>query len=363
MPPARRYFISLDGIRGVAAIAIVMLHAKRLLFGNGISVENFLAVDIFFILSGVVITNAYEHRLQSGLAVREFIKIRLIRLYPLYILGTVIGLYNVLAGFSHDDYTGYLPLGVVLALMMLPDPTLFLVFPFNPPAWSLFYELLVNIVYAAVFRFLTLRVLAAIMAVSALGLAVILVFGHDHNLSVGWNAKSFSGGLVRVAYSFFAGVLLYRLFARRILVLGQHWWTGLMPWIILGVVALVLGAIPPAAVRPYYEFAVVVFLFPAVVYCALWVKPEGVSARVCKVLGSVSYAVYAIHYPLYWLFHGMITKLTNLPAETFAPWAGFCFIGVLVPFCWVLDKFYDGPLRKFLLKHGRSKLAAVPEKA
>ena len=42
---------------------------------------------------------------------------------------------------------------------------------------------------------------------------------------------------------------------------------------------------------------------------------------------------------------------------------GFCFLGVLLPICWALDKFYDGPLRAFLLTRGQSKYATVPKKA
>ena|ERR1019366_1468860 len=81
MQPGRRFFATLDGIRGIAAIIVVGVHAEPL-FGNWATRENGLAVDIFFILSGVVIDNAYGHRLQTGLAVRSFAKIRLIRFYP-----------------------------------------------------------------------------------------------------------------------------------------------------------------------------------------------------------------------------------------------------------------------------------------
>ncbi|MGH6822930.1 MAG: hypothetical protein ACRECP_03190 [Methylocella sp.] len=48
--------------------------------------------------------------------------------------------------------------------------------------------------------------------------------------------------------------------------------------------------------------------------------------------------------------------------ESWAAWAGFCFIGVLLPFCWALDKSYGGPLRRFLLAFGQSKFATMPEK-
>jgi peptidoglycan/LPS O-acetylase OafA/YrhL len=42
----RRFFATLDGIRGIAAIMVVAFHAAPL-FGKGIVQEQFLAVDIF----------------------------------------------------------------------------------------------------------------------------------------------------------------------------------------------------------------------------------------------------------------------------------------------------------------------------
>ena len=91
----------------------------------------------------------------------------------------------------------------------------------------------------------------------------------------------------------------------------------------------------------------------------------GVGARVCKFLGSISYAVYVIHVPLEWLITGMIQRMAGVPVESWdpwAPWAGFCFIGVLLAFCWALDKFYDAPLRRFLLARMQSQFAPVREK-
>ena len=89
-------FYTLDGIRGIAAILVMMRHTIPF-FGVDF-VESYLAVDIFFLLSGVVITNAYERRLQSGLSVLRFIWIRVVRMYPLYMLGSLISIVAVAFG-------------------------------------------------------------------------------------------------------------------------------------------------------------------------------------------------------------------------------------------------------------------------
>jgi peptidoglycan/LPS O-acetylase OafA/YrhL len=135
-----------------------------------------------------------------------------------------------------------------------------------------------------------------------------------------------------------------------------------VPWVILGLVEVMLAAKPQAAGRPYYEFAVVTLFFPAIIYCALWFEPTGVGGRVCKFLGAVSYAVYAIHLPLYWLISGITKRMLHVPVESWAPWTGICFLGLLLAFCWALDKFFDRPLRSFLLARGQLTTATIPEK-
>ena len=57
----------------------------------------YLAVDFFFVLSGYVLAHAYGRALASGLAPMTFMRMRLVRLYPLYLLGLLIALAALLA--------------------------------------------------------------------------------------------------------------------------------------------------------------------------------------------------------------------------------------------------------------------------
>ncbi|WP_176055678.1 acyltransferase family protein, partial [Paraburkholderia caribensis] len=85
-------YANLDAIRGLAAILIVFRHAP-LLFHSPSFPQSYLAVDLFFAISGFVVANAYEARLRSGaLGFLAFAKLRLIRLYPLFLLGIVLRL-------------------------------------------------------------------------------------------------------------------------------------------------------------------------------------------------------------------------------------------------------------------------------
>ncbi|HTJ53585.1 MAG TPA: acyltransferase, partial [Cyclobacteriaceae bacterium] len=143
----KKHFEILDGLRGVAALAVVIFHftewvspnASKNFIGHG-----FLAVDFFFCLSGFVIGYAYDDRI-GKMGVKEFFKSRLIRLHPLVILGSVLGL----LGFLLDPFaspsaynSGEVAVLFVCSLFLIPLPLMkerfFNLFAFNAPAWSLF---------------------------------------------------------------------------------------------------------------------------------------------------------------------------------------------------------------------------------
>ena len=111
----KRRLMWLDGLRGLSAIAVVLLHASA---GRWAS-HGYLAVDAFFILSGVVIAQAYEEPLKRGATAGWFMRQRLARLYPLYVFGLLLGL----ARLSHTA-TPPLALGATFAggLAFLPVP-------------------------------------------------------------------------------------------------------------------------------------------------------------------------------------------------------------------------------------------------
>jgi peptidoglycan/LPS O-acetylase OafA/YrhL len=91
VPSKNHRFLFLDALRGIAALLIVLYHAPKYLGRALPHYSAFLAVDLFFVLSGFVIAFSYENRLLRGLSFRSFVAARLVRLYPVYLLGTVVG--------------------------------------------------------------------------------------------------------------------------------------------------------------------------------------------------------------------------------------------------------------------------------
>ena len=87
--PTKKHYAILDGLRGVAAIMVVAFHIMEAhatsRFDQVIN-HGYLAVDFFFLLSGFVISYAYDDR-WSKMSLGDFFKIRLIRLQPMVIMG------------------------------------------------------------------------------------------------------------------------------------------------------------------------------------------------------------------------------------------------------------------------------------
>src|ERR1700729_190348 len=119
----KRTLHTFDALRGLAAMAVVLFHYNKL-FVPFVNSNGGLAVDLFFMMSGVVLARNYEARFRAGMSSRQFMKIRLIRLYPLYLVGLAIGALAAIATLVGHDAVGWTPKSLAaatgLALLMLP---------------------------------------------------------------------------------------------------------------------------------------------------------------------------------------------------------------------------------------------------
>ena len=85
----RNHYAALDGLRGVAAFSVLLYHLGHWLNKPFLASNAGLAVDFFFCLSGYVLSVAYRARLDSGMPATTFMRIRLIRLMPMIVIGTL----------------------------------------------------------------------------------------------------------------------------------------------------------------------------------------------------------------------------------------------------------------------------------
>jgi hypothetical protein len=124
MRAEKRVFLTLDGLRGIAAIMIVLFHSRAIV-GHFYPASAYLSVDLFFALSGCVLEASYRDRLAAGLSTREFMTIRFIRLWPLFALSLPIGLAFAILRMRYgfmDESAWTLGVAMLSGLALLPTP-------------------------------------------------------------------------------------------------------------------------------------------------------------------------------------------------------------------------------------------------
>lgn len=341
----KQYFHVLDGLRGVAAIAVLIFHYVELIHAGKGNINpmphGYLAVDFFFCLSGFVIAHAYDHRLPE-LGAKKFLLNRLIRLHPLVVFGTLLGViaYIVDPLTSVDWYK--LSIAAIPAALLVPSiplPHRFgAIFPLNAPAWSLFYEYVISILYVFVIARLKNHVLIIIACAGAI--IVTYVAYKTGNLSYGWNFKTFFSGFWRVIFSFTAGLLIYRLNAK---INNQYalW----LPSIIL----VATFFIPNSKGDWYIESFLVVVILPFVVCLGAGADVKNNMIKWCKLLGDLSYPIYMTHYASVFLFWAYLKQNTQLTIGDKYLLAFVCVIANLI-FAYITLKVFDKPIRNWLTK-------------
>ena len=312
---AHRYE-ALDGLRGVAALTVLAGHCGALL--DIFWLPNvLLAVDTFFVMSGFVIAYSYDERLCRGMPASEYLYRRVVRLYPMFIIGLLIGAlvlyygdYNGAIAYPKEDILS----GALLNLAYLPffngeriyfNFEVGQVFPANPPAWSLFSEMLAS---GAFLLLVGLR-RGTLVLVSALCYIVLVAAGVYYarikgggawvDIHNGWDTKNFFGALPRVGFSFSVGVLLHALSrditGRRVQSLVER--IPYPSFVLYGAALAML--LFSRSIHGLYPLLAVATVGPAIVFVGAHTRlRSGFERKIAMFLGWISYPVYCLHYPV-----------------------------------------------------------------
>ena len=341
-------FVLLDGVRGLGALLVLAGHTI-VAWGPVWPASGAIVVDAFFALSGFVLAFAYEPKFRAGMGAREFMTQRIVRLFPLYLLGTLL-VYVTLLSFTFGDADGPAradgyTLELLPQLVMLPSlPQLGAtdVYSLNVPAYTLFCELAVNLVYVLVFRWLSTRVLIGVVIASALFLAVtILNFGR---IDIGSDWGTWWGGLARAMFGFFTGVLAYRL-ARSPLTATRpkHWFAA--PLVVMLPIVCFIPATPEW--RPFVDMALAFgVLLPLLLICQS-IRPSDRFTAFFTFGGQISYAVYILHQPMREVIKRLQWKSTII--ADLAPWSGIGIMAFIVAIAFLAERYYDRPVRRALV--------------
>lgn len=356
----KAHYEVLDGLRGTAALSIIVFHIFELLVPD---IEHnpmphaFLAADFFFALSGFVMGYAYDERLKPGaapaaaLSFWTFAKQRLIRLHPMVIVATVIGL----LGYMFDPFVGDAQrVGVAispglllvtfgLTLLLLPSPTLPNCFgethSMNGPAWTLLQEYIANVLYGLWGAKMKRGMHIALCFVSAA--ALLWTANHLGNLGYGWSWKYFWVAPIRTACPFLMGLLVYRLGLR---VRIPH------PYVLLSVVLVAVLIAPVMGVwNGVFEAGCVIVVFPLILMAGAGAtRVEGPIGWLCRFTGQLSYPIYIVHYAFIYMFGHWVWSTHPAPALVIP--VAVALYAWEVGLATLLLYAYDLPLRAWLAR-------------
>jgi len=341
---ATRHFRTLDALRGVAALAVVLYHLPI----GALAPRGYLAVDLFFLMSGFVVANAYEGRLLADWGVGRFLSARLKRLWPLYAVGIFFGAlcYRIAEaiGPANGIHVPQLPTMSVLALNLFFLPWNGMAqwpsFPFNSPSWSLSVEIIGNIIYGVTARVLSDRTLMTLSVCAAFGLCLIVYRGES--LDCGVDAANAFGGFVRFAFSFPLGVLLYRQHRDgRLQKIALAW-----PFVLLSAAAVFAGIMPFGGAG---DLVATLFIFPLLLVAALSHEPQARTASYFAWAGALSYPLYIVHHPI----------LDVLKALRPGPVVWWLAVPAVVAAAVLLERVFDAPLQRRLAAGFRQNRASA----
>jgi peptidoglycan/LPS O-acetylase OafA/YrhL len=304
---------ALTGLRGYAALWVVLSHvsftdslsaplAARLAWGRGEGVlrHEYLAVDLFFILSGFVLTHAHARELDGGVGRRAYVRfllLRLARVYPLHLIALVLAasIRLVVPNYLENTVGTFL-----LHLLLMASWGFAKGLSWNGPAWSLSSEWLaylalpLMILLSAGLR----RLRAQLAALGSLVLLFgVLFFGFLYSMALFFelDISNGAGANARVLTSVALGCVLRRLYDQeRVRALP---WTALF-WLSLPVAVVTMTDLSGRRLdNSLWAYLSIMF----VVFAAACASPRGLlplTARVPVYLGEISFAIYIFHYPV-----------------------------------------------------------------
>lgn len=358
------HYVILDGLRGVGAIMVLLVHLfetfsledhTTMIINHG-----YLAVDLFFMLSGYVISYAYDSR-WNRMSIKGFLTRRWIRLQPMIIIGSLLG--ASLFYFQQSEILGWERIGETpvwkLLLVTFIGMTIIPVgksldirgwdemYPLNGTNWTLFFEYIAYIFYALILRKISKLGLGILLGIAA-GFMVHHAFTNSSGVVTGgW---SFSDtvhlriGFIRMSFSFLSGMFLARIFSLK---------SVKYAFFTTSVILIAALSVPHLGAEygknAFYECLVLMMIFPLLILMSAGGKVSNpTEKKICLFLGNISYPMYIIHFPFIYVFRAWAANENKTLQDTESWIYGILIMIICFVSAYLFMRFYERPLRKWL---------------
>lgn len=331
-------FYALDGLRGLAALAVMLGHFTQF-WGLNWFKNAGSAVDLFFVLSGLVIVHSYGQKIIGRMKFREFLFIRFLRLAPLNIAGILISACTLLVmnqalAQNYKISVSILLKAMVLGIGFIPYENPYSwpygnyasaagMFPLNLPAWSLFFEMLAYIICFAYIA-VTKKRPSVVFCLICFSIFVVTTI-YTQNVNPGWESSHLYLGIARVIGAFFAGALILKL--------------DTTPTPFKSTLAIIsfIAAFCLFAVGSTHAVMINIFiLIPILIWSVRSLVITGLLKTTCIFLGFISFPLYILHIPFVTLLLHQRDFIGVLPSNI-RMWVVIFMTIVLATLCGYFD--------------------------
>ena len=350
--PQRREIRCLTGLRGVAALLVVLHHSAptdRFAWLSSLSQHGYLGVDVFFVLSGFVMAHVHHGlngRWGEAGVLRGFLMQRAGRVYPLYILLTLACIPLALGRL--------LPLKTPLSFAKIAENVMLvqgwgLDLGIDPPGWSLSTEaaayLLFPLLLAACLS--RRRVVAIGTACAVLAAYAVLATLSDAALQeVGWRHGALNisdtrtlGPVVRCVAGFTLGILAWRAMQ------DARWRRVASNGLLCGAIGALLAGL---LLWPGADLAVLM-LAPVLIGCLATERSavaRALASGPAHRLGAWSYALYLVHYPMLGLHHAAMGGLRWIGVTRTPVLSWVLVLACMIGAAALLHRFVERPAQR-----------------
>jgi len=352
--------LGLDGLRGMLALGVALSHSYSHFTGWHTGYDIFhnpdYAVDVFFILSGIVLYYTYHQKIQSqAISPFDYVVVRFFRLYPLHILAVAMVPFALYIS-SGQFFPSWL--GVITPYNLLGDITLTnslgigFVPKTNIPSWSISVEMFagtVILLLSCIHRFMPWVLLA-----SAIVLCLLL------NIEVKGASQAayplLSNGVLRCWFCMSAGICALQVVLRyQPLILAWQKSARCYVSVCFIIMMIILFGLTPTL--PFYlTFTVLMSLAICVFTCIDFELRRFFESQTLSTLGKYSFSIYIIHTPVVYLF--LHFKSASYPLNILYATLAICATVILSKYTF---NYIELPLHRYGKKLVPKKVTKNPE--
>ena len=373
MQSTHKYLSNLTPLRGIAALWVVVFHFSEIVakfvdpHTTLLISKGYLMVDLFFIMSGFIISHVYEQSFQNNIQstpFRQYIVARFARIYPLHLFTLL--LLVILAAITGAWSPIQDPAAIPTHILLLHSFGIHKIFTWNVPSWSISAEWWAYMIFPLLVIFLNRN---KKFAMALLSLFVILSYiaimfwiarknPFDPRIPVPHNLDTtFDYGYLRGFAGFVSGMILYKIYDSGLFRnIFQKDLTAILA-ILISLICLHFGVND--------GFDIIMFAALVLVFAVNNGKLHVICNNpIAQFLGKISYSIYLIQtFPVIPVFAGLklpgLVYANHSATASFLTGAGYCLIYICIVIGLSCLTYYgiEKPGRKWINKRwGKEKM-------